>query len=274
MPTNYVVTATALNLRVAPDNGSTILAVMRLGQICVASGSTTGSWRQVAFGLQTGYVASAYVRAIAGSDSTNASPPMSPHLTGLIDTTTGTPVALPQDSQTRLRGLDQLHPTFRQSLTQLLDKAAADGLPFKVFEAFRTPERQRWLYEQGRVRPGSVVTKAQPWGSFHQYGLAADLVLFINGQWTWSDQGSLGSYWRRLPQLASEVGLRTLDWEAPHVEWPIQLQEATGTEMLASADEGWTDTLASASSRWRSAGESGGPDIQLAQRPNLPPNVT
>jgi len=273
MPTQYEVTTTALNLRAAPNTSGDRLTVLRQGQVCVGSGAPTGSWLPVAFGLHSGYVAAAYVRAVSGGDSLPAPAPRPAPVTEFIGGPAGGAVALPLEATTRLRDLDQLHPSFRRAITQLLDQATAEALPFKVFEAFRTPERQRWLYEQGRTRPGAVVTKAQPWTSFHQYGLAADLVLFIDGQWTWSDKGELGGYWRRLPQLASQVGLRTLNWEAPHVEWPVDLQDAVGPAMMAGADEGWSETLAMASSRWRSMGGVGGPDIQLAQRPSLPPNA-
>lgn len=271
MPTTYEVTATALNLRSAPNTGSTILAVLRKGQTCTGSGSANGPWLPVLFGLQSGWIWAAYVRgsdaSAAASPTPVASPPPPPAL--VLPPATGQ--LLPADPQTRLRGMEQLHPKFRAALDGLLQKAAAEGRPFKLFEAFRTPERQQWLFEQGRSRPGSIVTKAEPWESFHQYGLGADLVLFVNGQWTWSDAGPLAEHWKRLPSLAQEFGLRTLKWEAPHVEWPVEIKDATGPDLVASGDEDWADTIASAAARWRHAGRTTGPDLQLAQRPGLTP---
>lgn len=262
MPTRYEVTATALNLRASPSAAGDILTVLRRGQQCVGAGDAQDGWLPVSYQQWSGYLSSNYVRVAAGTAvvpaSTPAPAPVSAPAGG---------VPLPADPQMRLNSLSQLHPQFRQALSVLLDKTAAEGRPFKVFEAFRTPERQRWLYEQGRSRAGGIVTNAKPWESFHQYGLAVDLVLFVNGQWTWSSEGDLGAHWKRLPELAKAAGLRTLTWEAPHVEWPVALREAAGPALQASADEGWADTLASAAARWRSAGGSGAPELAPAQRP-------
>ena len=198
MPTCYEVTATALNLRAAPSAAGSILAVLRQGQQCLGAGEAQNGWQPVAYQQLSGYLSSGYVRAVPGT----APPAITP---GPAAPTGGVP--LPADPQTRLNSLAPLHPQFRQALELLLAKAAAENRPFKVFESFRTPERQRWLYEQGRSRAGGIVTNARPWESFHQYGLAADLVLFVNGQWTWSSAGDLGAHWRRLPALAQEAGL-------------------------------------------------------------------
>ena len=74
---------------------------------------------------------------------------------------------------------------------------------------------------------------------------------------------------KRLPELAAQVGLRTLSWEAPHVEWPVSTAEATAAPMLSTGDESWLETLQIASSRWRHAGLKGAPDLGSAERPPL-----
>jgi hypothetical protein len=76
---------------------------------------------------------------------------------------------------------ERLHPIFREKARELLDRLTAEGIPFRLFEGFRSPERQQYLYAQGRTRPGPIVTHARPWTSYHQYGLAGDFVLFENG---------------------------------------------------------------------------------------------
>jgi hypothetical protein len=263
MPTTYEVTATALNLRAGPSTASSILAVLRRGQTCISRGDAAAGWLPVSHLQQSGHVWAGHVRPVDG-----AQPPLTaPTPAGAV--ITGSLVALPSDPQTRLNDPRQLHPRFREALARLLARAAEENRPFRLFEAFRTPERQQWLYAQGRTRPGGIVTKAQPWQSFHQFGLGADLVLFVNGQWTWSSDGALGAHWKRLPELAREAGLRSLSWEAPHVEWPIPLGEAVGADLLAAADESWMDALTSAASRWRASGGSGAPDLRPAQRPEL-----
>ena len=69
----------------------------------------------------------------------------------------------------------------------------AARLPIRLFEGWRSPRRQRYLYEQGRTRPGSTVTYARGWESYHQYGLACDFVGFVDGNWTWTCLKPLGT---------------------------------------------------------------------------------
>src|SRR5512134_2288927 len=82
-----------------------------------------------------------------------------------------------------------LHPAVRGRVERVLARLAAERIPFRLFEGFRAPQRQQYLWDQGRVRPGAKVTNAQPWQSMHQYGLAVDLVLWENGKWSWDDRG-------------------------------------------------------------------------------------
>ena len=264
MANQYEVTATALNLRAAASGASGILTVLRSGQVCVASGDAAGGWLPAVFGRFSGFVSAAFVRPLGAPPGAVATPPAA------VAPPTAAPLATAPSPEVKLRDRAQLHPLFRNALDLLLQQVAAEAIPFRVFEAFRTPERQQWLYAQGRTRPGSVVTKAQAWQSFHQFGLAVDLVLFIDGQWSWSSAGALGGHWTRLRDIARQVGLRTLDWEAPHVEWPVPLAEAAAATMVARGDEGWIDNLQEVSTRWRRAGGVGAPDLVAAERPPLP----
>ena len=50
----------------------------------------------------------------------------------------------------------------------------------------RTDNQQLRLYAQGRTTEGSKVTWTKD--SNHQYGLAADLVAYVNGKYTWKDK--------------------------------------------------------------------------------------
>jgi len=265
MTTPCEVTATALNLRAAGSVDAAVLAVLHRGQVGVATAGSVDGWLPVTFGQVSGFVATAWVRLAAESAPVATAPaaPAAPPA----------PSAPAIDVDVKLRDPAQLHPSFRAALDRLLAQLAAETLPFRVFEAFRTPERQEWLYAQGRTRAGSIVTNARGWASFHQYGMAADLVLFIDGRWSWSSDGPLAAHWARLRELAREVGLRTLSWEEPHVEWPVTIAEATEAPMLASGDPGWRDNLEASVARWRRAGGPGGPADIAAERPPLPPTA-
>jgi peptidoglycan L-alanyl-D-glutamate endopeptidase CwlK len=69
-----------------------------------------------------------------------------------------------------------------------LASSHAAGLPFSLFAGFRTRERQAALYAQGRATSGPIVTYSRPGQSFHNDGMAADIVGYVDGKWTWNPQ--------------------------------------------------------------------------------------
>lgn len=118
------------------------------------------------------------------------------------------------------RDWDHLHPEFAGRLIKVLEDLRGQGLPFAMFEGFRTRQRQAALYAQGRTVSGPVVTNARPGESFHQYGLAADVVWFGGERFSWSPLDPKA--WDKLHGAAAKVGLRWLPWEKPHLEWAPQ----------------------------------------------------
>ena len=83
----------------------------------------------------------------------------------------------------RYSGLNLLYPPFKLRLANALDEIREAGIPMQVFETFRSRQRQKNLFDQGRDKTGRVINKSKlvtwvkPLGSYHQYGLAADCVL-------------------------------------------------------------------------------------------------
>lgn len=152
---------------------------------------------------------------------------------------------------TRQQDLSVLHPVIRDQVARIQQKLDQEKLPFKVFEAFRTPERQRFLYRQGRDMPGDRVTKAQPWGSYHQYGLAVDFVLYVNGNWSWNDKGQYAKMWPRLHAIGREHGLEPLSWEAPHLQYAgTTIDQLQAGEYPAGGDKAWAEHVAEAIAGW------------------------
>lgn len=47
-------------------------------------------------------------------------------------------------------------------------------------QGLRTFAEQQALYNQGRTKPGKIVTKARAGSSYHNYGLAIDIVLLVD----------------------------------------------------------------------------------------------
>jgi hypothetical protein len=78
-----------------------------------------------------------------------------------------------------------LCPVFYSRVQVGLAHAKLDGHQVEIFEGWRSPQRQDWLYAQGRTASGKIVTKARAWQSWHQFGLAVDLAYFEGGKWSW-----------------------------------------------------------------------------------------
>jgi len=145
-----------------------------------------------------------------------------------------------------LRNFDPaaLHPLFREKALELLDRLAAEGVPFRLFEGFRSAERQQYLYAQGRTRPGPIVTKARPWASYHQYGLAGDFVIFEKGAWSWDARGVRMRYWKRLQEAGKQLGLEPLSFEMPHLQLAgLRIEELAEGKFPPGGDASWLTTL-------------------------------
>lgn len=130
------------------------------------------------------------------------------------------------------RNLADLYPPFANQIRRLLDLCQDRRLPFHLFMGLRTFEEQDELYRQGRTLPGKIVTNARGGESWHQYGMAGDLVL--DGSilkptidWSWNTKADLNadgrSDWLQMGELAESVGL---EWggrwrrfpDMPHVQ--------------------------------------------------------
>ena len=144
-----------------------------------------------------------------------------------------------------------LHPAFRAAAQAVLAQLNAAGHPFRLFEAFRTPERQTDLYAQGRSKPGAIVTYQPPWRSYHQYGLAADFVLYVNGTWSWDASAANAPAWDALKTIGAAHQLDHLAFEKPH----LQLS-GTSIDALAAGvyppggDDSWAENLAVVIRTW------------------------
>ena len=118
-----------------------------------------------------------------------------------------------------------LHAEFAKTLDSVLTELRGQGINFRIFETFRSAKRQAELYEQGRTKPGTKVTNARPWSSFHQYGLAADIILDYPGVNGWDTSRKWVGHWRKLHEVAHRRGLRTLNFELAHVEASVSMAD-------------------------------------------------
>ncbi|MDX2152067.1 MAG: D-alanyl-D-alanine carboxypeptidase family protein [Bryobacteraceae bacterium] len=180
---------------------------------------------------------------------------------------------MPSPTQ-RNRDLACLHPLFRAKAQTLLQRLAAEGLGFQLFEGYRSPHRQKFLYSQGRTRPGAIVTHAQPWTSYHQFGLAADFVWFDGANWSWDDSGAAAARWTRLHELAAAVDLEPLSFEKPHLQVAgLSIASLRAGNYPAGGDESWAQTMEDAIASWEE--EPPAPPVPgvLPQRPPVVPEM-
>lgn len=115
------------------------------------------------------------------------------------------------------RNPDLLHPDARMAWLRLAEAALNLGRPIFLVEGYRSPARQDALYAQGRTTPGSVVTNARAWQSWHQTGRAVDFA-FQHG-WPFADDHP----WKHIGEMGELLGF---EWggrwkkpDRPHLQW-------------------------------------------------------
>lgn len=113
------------------------------------------------------------------------------------------------------REFDCLHPELRHVFVGLSERlliayhSGETKTRFEFFEGYRSPERQDYLFSITKT------TKARPWQSAHQYGLAADFVPRHNGRWSWDGHHD----YEFLKKAAREFGMDVpIAWDLCHVE--------------------------------------------------------
>lgn len=150
----------------------------------------------------------------------------------------------------RISDTTALHSAFREIAQQLQDELNAAGIPLYPYETVRSPFRQAELYAIGRqtgVR-GKTVTRAQPWQSFHQYGLAVDFVFHVDNKWSWNEPKY--GMWKELTVRAEHLGLRSLSFEKPHVEFQYPLSKLTSGYFPTGGGDRWQSWFEEQVEQW------------------------
>jgi peptidoglycan L-alanyl-D-glutamate endopeptidase CwlK len=114
------------------------------------------------------------------------------------------PPPLPLDERNEKR-IALLHPSIQPYARKLIATSAKRGVPLLLVSGYRSNEEQARLYAQGRTAPGPVVTNAKPGTSWHNYGLAFDVVpVSLDGRPRWDAPASV---WQELGALGESLGL-------------------------------------------------------------------
>lgn len=113
-----------------------------------------------------------------------------------------------------IKRIDRLHPKLRVNTQTMYDEicAALSGRAMCRFAyTLRTDKEQDDLFAIGRTKPGKRVTNARGGQSYHNYGLAFDIVLIIDGKTaSWDTlrdfDGDRVSDWMEVVAIAKKYG--------------------------------------------------------------------
>lgn len=118
--------------------------------------------------------------------------------------------------------LQHVHPELANRIRELT-RRVADQMPCAVDSGYRSFDEQAKLYAIGRPPPPAKVTNAKPGDSYHNYGLAVDMVTLKGGAHNWNEadakiRGSVGQ------QLGLEWGGAWTDFQdLPHFQLTMGL---------------------------------------------------
>lgn len=144
------------------------------------------------------------------------------------------------------RDLNLLWPVFADALGSAIRECRAAGYMIEAFEAWRAPQRQDYLYAQGRTRDGKVVTDKPGWQSWHQFCVASDLAFKDAKGWTW--EGA----WDKVIPIFKAHGLESLaPYEQSHVQMTngLTVEEALDIYLANGLPQVWIEIQRRAKSR-------------------------
>jgi peptidoglycan L-alanyl-D-glutamate endopeptidase CwlK len=133
-----------------------------------------------------------------------------------------------------LERINTAHPKIRVALLEQYKEVSAllpSNVVLRFAYVYRSPEEQAKLFKQ---RP--KVTNANAWQSIHNYSLAFDIVLIIDGKASWN----VGKEWKMVAEFFKSKGWEYGgDWskfkDYPHFQMSFGL---TWQQMKAKIDSG------------------------------------
>lgn len=135
-----------------------------------------------------------------------------------------------------LERINTAHPKLRTELLEIYKEICKEIFTKSMCRfayVIRTAAEQDELYAIGRTKPGKIVTKAKAFESFHNYGLAVDIVMVYdkdgNGSYetaSWDEKidfdGDGKSEWQEVVTIFKKYGWTWGgEWtfrDAPHFE--------------------------------------------------------
>jgi len=131
--------------------------------------------------------------------------------------------------QVTLERIKLIHPKLRDEVTEIYEEicqALSGRANCRFSYTLRTFAEQNVLYAQGRTKPGKIVTNASGGLSYHNYGMAVDIVLIADGAASWDSGKDFDadgkSDWMEVVAIFKQFGWECgIDWkfrDAPHFQ--------------------------------------------------------
>ena len=128
--------------------------------------------------------------------------------------------------------IESMHPCARdnaRAVVNMLDKSY--GVKIRVTEGYRSPQRQQMLYDR---QDGT--TNAQAYQSYHNYGLAFDVVIMENGRPIWDDPDG----YETVHAVGRELGFEPISSPTGWDRYHLQVPDYEWRDLKAIVDRGDT----------------------------------
>lgn len=193
------VTSVHLNVRQGSSTSAQKIGLLSQGeQVDVIS--KTGEWFSIMYKEQPAFIHSNYTKFTPKSASQKSSDNSHQEKK---------PESKAETSQVGFKSSDpkgymtKLYPNLQAKVQVLIENAHKKGLDVWIVQGMRTIEQQNELYAQGRTKgkKGKTVTNAKGGESYHNYGLAVDVV--FHGSEPYGESHN----WKALGEAGKEAGL-------------------------------------------------------------------
>ncbi len=129
------------------------------------------------------------------------------------------------------RRIEDLHLKFQPLARRFLSECQTAGHSLIITCGYRPMAEQDALYAQGRTKPGKIVTYARGGQSWHNYGLAIDVVFVKDGKAWWDGP------WEAIGSIGEDLGMTwggrfTRLPDRPHFEWHPGLTISKAKELV------------------------------------------
>ncbi|WP_313511652.1 M15 family metallopeptidase [Sphingobacterium sp.] len=146
-----------------------------------------------------------------------------------------------------LERIEKLHPILRNQVREAyldINMGLPKGVRLRISQGLRTISEQNALYAQGRTTKGKIVTQSVGGRSWHNYGLAWDIVLLYDKD----NNGTLetaswdeNKYWM---QVVNAFKAKGYSWggdfrsfkDSPHFEKNFGLSTSTALSRMKAGD--------------------------------------